>query len=354
MGGARVNADCYVELLTWKALKDSYIPRTLALCPTADTFRDYSNEAVETLMTRGNWLGTVQKIAVCVYNGCVTWPREVGTILAMNFCNGTVPVWNNWFSFMPLTKDVFNQPGGFGFQNACFRGMLNTEHTGYSPVFNPIKCGKNVYIRAYPSVLQDVGKTVTIFGTDENGQTIRSKVDGEWVEGITLTLATPFVSTAFKIRKIDRIRKDLTQSVVRYFQYDADLDLLYDLVTHNPSELNPTYRFTQIHGFLNSSSCSSDSCGGLKQIEAMVKLQYLPFQFDTDLIPISCKPALKKMIQSIKIANSENPGGAVAFETTAIHDLNLELHDKFPLDQIPIELAPFGRTSLRRYGIGMV
>lgn len=343
-----------MELLTWRELKDSYIPRALGLCPTDENFRDYANEGIEILMTRGNWLGTVQRIAVCIYNGCVTWPREVGTVLAMNFCNGTVPVWNNWFSFMPLTKDVFNQTSGFGWRNNCFCGMLNLEHTGYSPVFNPIKCGSEMYIRAYPSVRQDIGKTVTIFGVDSNGQQIRSKVNDEWVEGITLTLAVPFVSTPFTVRRIDRIRKDQTQGLVRYYQYDAVTDLQHDLVTHNPSELNPVYRFTRIHGLVNGSNCSSSACGGIKQIDALVKLQYLPFRFDTDLIPINFKPAIKKIIQSIKIANSENPAGAIEREAGAIHDLNLQLSDKFPLDQIPIELAPWGRTSLRRYGVGMV
>jgi hypothetical protein len=80
----------------------------------------------------------------------------------------------------------------------------------------------------------------------------------------------------------------------------------------------------------------------VKSIKALVKLQFIKVQVDNDLVIIDNEDAIALAIQAIKAGESGKVGKSAAFEASAIHDLNLQLRDKFPLDQTPISYNPFG------------
>src|SRR5262249_10176007 len=125
-----------------------------------------------------------------------------------------------------------------------------------TPVFNPIGCAAGVYIRAYPERQADVGKTITIYGVDSNGQELFTKQNGDWLPGVVLTLAIPFVSTPFTLRTITRVQKDVTKGKVRLFQYDATNNVLLDCAVYSPDETTPAYQHTVINAFNNSCNCN--------------------------------------------------------------------------------------------------
>lgn len=307
-----------------------------AVCPTSDAFRDYVNTGTRELMKSGNYWGTVQPLEVCVVNQCITWNRYVGTVLAANVCRHSVRPQNNWSHFVPIGPFGIR---GMGFEGGC-SGDAVLQNNGTSPVFNQIACGKEFYIRVYPAVRADVGKTITIFGIDSNGQTIRTKLsDGTWQDGVTVTVAIPFASTPMLVREITRVVKEETQGVLRLFQYDPINDVLLDCASYDPTETSPDYRTSRLTGFVGRGCCN---CSGVKAISALVKLQFIPVKADNDLVIISNEDALATMIQALKAGDSGNIKKKAAFEADAIHDLNLELRDKFPLDQTPISYNPFG------------
>lgn len=326
-----------MALLTFKNLKDSDVPGKVGVCATTNTFRDYTNKATRMLMNRGDFWGTVERIKLCVYNRCLVWPRHVGTVLAVNVNGRSMEVWNNWYEFMPLSRGDFCDGGFFRSGGTC-GGNLNVINDGTSPVFSPITCGHDNYVRAYPSTQQDVGKKTRIFGVDENGQVIRTQnADLSWSDGVELTLAVPFTSTPFKIREVTRITKDETQGVLRYYQYDADNDVLLDLVWLEPTELSPMFRKSKL-----PNRCCRGSCDGLRSVEALVKLEFIPVKYDTDLVQISNEDALLNMILSVKYSNSGDKEKADAYEASAIRELNLELDSKYPQEQTPVDINPFG------------
>jgi hypothetical protein len=338
-----------VPLLTFKQLKESEIPPIVGVCPDNDTFRDYTNKVTRMLMTRGDFFGIVEKVKLCVYNSCLVWPRWAGTILAVNICGRYTEVFNHWYEFMPLSRQDFCD-GGFSYHGAVCRGNVVTVNDGMSPVFNPIACGKSYYIRAYPSTQQDIGKKTRIFGVDENGQTIRTQnADLTWTDGVELTLALPFISTSFKIREVTRITKDETQGVLRYYQYDADNDVLLDLVWFEPGETSPMYRRSRL-----PTRCSTGSCSGVRSVEALVKLEFIPVKYDTDLVQISNLDALSAMMLSVKYSNGGDANMAKDFEAKAIRELNLELNNKLPNEQTPVEINGFGSALPIRHSIGQI
>lgn len=340
------------ELVTLAVARSSRLKEIAQSCPNSDEFKSLVNEATETLMRRGSFWGTVQKIKVCTYNGCITWPRYVGTVLAVSMCGHSIPVWNNWWDFMPMSPNDFCG-GNFSFSNAGCCGNINTINDGVVPVFNQIACGSGVYIRAYPSYQADIGKKVRIYGIDTNGQVVRVKnpLTGIWEEGLEMVLAAPFVQSAITFRTITRISKEVTQGPVRYYQFDGTN--LLDLVLHEPTETNPYYRHSKIEGLRShGNSCVNSSCNGIRSVEALVKLQFIPVVADTDLVLISNLQALKNMIMSIKQDEAGNTEKAVGLEAKAIHDLNLELRDRFPNSQLPANVECFGTARLEKQMIG--
>ena len=323
---------------------------------SSDDFKSMLNQATRKLMNRGPgeraWWGTVQKLQICTYENCLTWPRWVGTPIAINTFGRSVPVKDSWYSFMPFSRGDWNC-GGFSWSGGCCRGNLAMENTGTSPVFKNVPCGKDYYIRAYPQTRQDIGKVITIFGTDYNGQEIRTKrADGTFQDGVEITIAVPYASTPFKIRHISRVLKPVTANVVRLYQYDADNDLLLDCAVYYPKETSPNYRTSRIRGALRRGNCSSQGCDGLISVQAMVKLEFIPVEEDNDLVLIENIDALQLMMQSIRAQEGGDIQESQDFEAAAIRELNLRLEDKIPVDQIPIEINPFGSALPSRAGIG--
>lgn len=348
-------------LLTFAALKNSDVPGRIGVCPTSDNFRDFTNKATRMLMNRGDFFGTVERLKVCVYNSCLVWPRQVGTVLAVNLCGRPTEVFNHWYEFMPLSAGDFCGSGvnigsgGFRWGNGSCSGNLTVINDGMSPVFNPIHCGQPRYIRAYASTQQDVGKTTRIFGIDDNGQVVRTQnADLTWSEGVELTLAIPagqgFVSTPMKFREVTRIIKEETQGVVRYYQYDADADVMTDLVWLDPGETSPMYRRSRLP---KKCGCAGN-CNGLTSVEALVKLEFIPVKYDTDLVLISNEDALSDMMLSVKYSNAGDANMAKDFEAKAIREMNLELNNKFPNEQTPVQINPFGNALPERHSVGCI
>lgn len=325
----------------------------LGVCGNSDQAKAYINQGTRLLMKRGNFWGTVQMISACVFNECITWPRYVGTVLALNTCNRPLTIWNDWYAFVPFG------PGGAAAEGFVFsrglecHGNMAVDNYGTSPVFNQIPCGKNFYIRAYPQTRNDVGKKIVIFGIDSNGQTIRTKrADGTLQDGVELIIAVPFVSTSFQIREITRIVKEKTQGSVRLFQYDATNNVLLSCAYYEPSETGPDYRLSRVHHLQLAGCCACSN--GQKTIKGLVKLQFVPVESDNDLVLISNLDALALIIQSVRERNAGHLEEANSLEASSIHDLNLELRDKFPMEQTPISVNPFGTALPVRHSIGRI
>lgn len=298
-------------------------------------------------MNRGNFWGTVQNMDGCIYNNCLVWPREVGTPLAVNRCGHSIPPRNHWYSYNAVLPDDVRH---FQHQtiNGC-RGDIALENIGVTPVFNQIPCLNDRFVRFYPTQPTDVGKTITIFGIDGNGQVIRSqRSDGTFQDGVVLVLAMPFVETTFLVRRIDRVLKQATDGPVFGYQWDGAT--LFDLAAYASSETNPEYRNTKIlTGLCNSMTSGCCSPG---RVRALVKLKFIPVVNDDDLVLIDNLDALAVAMQSIKQSDAYDSDEAEKMMARAVHELNLELRDRLPIDETPVNFKPYGNAHLRRQRIG--
>ena len=346
---------------------DSPLSRVSGLCSATDSrFNSYIDTAVRKLMKRGDWANTVIPIHVCIRRGCVTWPRYVDSVRKINICGSPVPVtniwskyvdrdlWTRWYDFPGLMPwgELGSHYGLYGKGSGSslrytFSGANKIGH--YSTYADPL--GTH-FIRAYPQYSEDVGKTVTIFGKDENGQPLRHKVtasDGTitWEPGTIITLAghpLGFGSTSELVQPpIERVIKDETEGQIYLYSYDPDAAVgndLFDLAVYEPTETNPTYERMSIPGRANTDGTTTDS------IMALVKLKAIPVKHDTDLITVPDIDALTLMIQSLLFDEADQPDLADRYEAKAIRELNLMLRDTYPEDETPVAVEPFNATGI--------
>lgn len=333
-------------MLTLREAKASRrIKNVAGVCHDSTQFVDLLNDATRMLMNRGSWWGTVQSLSSCIYNACIVWPRYVGTVLAVNTCNRSMPMWNHWYNFMPLEMEAVNR------WLSCGRGTVGIVEDGTSSIFQQIRCGETHYIRAYIERTADVGKTITIFGIDSNGQEVRTTwADGIYREGEVLTLAKPYISTSRQYQQVTRVVKEATDGPVRLYQYDATNDLLLDMAMYDPSETNPAFIVSKIVG-VNSCSCTT-GCSGLKRISALVKLKHVPAVHDDDLLGIENVDAIAMMMQALNLGDQYDIKTKQAMELDAVRELNLELSQRLPIKQIPVNVMPFGTALPINHGIG--
>lgn len=325
------------------------------MCPTSQDFIDIVNDADRMLVTRGSWAGSVVKICTCTYGNQITWPRQVETVLAINACNRVVMLHNHWYNFEQVQRDDL-----LGYWNAGCCGNLRGAQGNRACLFNPI--GPNyistgVYLRFYPASQTDIGKTIVVYGMDSNGIELRSTFpDGTIQDGIPVTLALPFATLDVSglqsrnvptIRHVTRIVKDETDGPVYAYQYDASQDLLLDLGYYEATETNPDYETTSIGGI-----CTANSQNKPSMISALVSVRHIDAVNPNDLLVINNIDALALAIQALLLGDAYSPDDKRKMETEAVRELNLELRKRLPLDQIPVEVSPFGTALPRRHMIG--
>ena len=306
------------------------------LCVDSPDFASYANGALDQLIRRGNWFGTIKTIRTCVRGHCVVWPRQVGTILALNVNGQPSDLFNRWYGFMPdgYCGKLFQRWNAAGRQ----RG-LTTESDGNVCVFNPIPCNTDVYLQFFISNPTDAGKTITVLGIDSNGQPVRTqRSDGTVQDGVVLTLAKPFVQSPMMFRKVTRVIKGETNYTVRGYQYNPATQTLDDLCSYEPSETNPEYVHSRI-----SCGVQFRGSGCLAQVEALVKLKFTPVKYDDDLLVIDNDDALANMMMSKRFKEMGDVANTMAYEAQAFRELNYQMKDVFPDEQFVCNFLPFGR-----------
>lgn len=316
------------------------------VCTTSDDFRDILNDVVQVLMERGSWWNTLRVLRGCIYNGCITWPRQVGTVLAMNRCGQSIPPKNQWYDFdavLPEHVHHWNRCGVL----PCSADIALADR-GTSPVFNQIPCLLPKFLRFYITEASDVGKTITIFGKSGGIEVVTTRSDGTVQPGLVVSLAIPFVTTSIAFDSVDRVIKDATDGPVYGYQFDGIN--IFPLAVYAPTETLPDYRTSKIE----SIGCVNNCASWPSQISAFVKLQFIPVVHDDDEVQIDCIEALALGIQSIKLSDAFDSAGAEGMMSRAVHVLNLQLRNKLPIDQIPVNFAAQGTAHLSRRKIGLI
>ncbi len=337
------------------AMNEQRIKDVANNCSSSTQYISKINSATRMLMKRGSWWQTEILMRLCVRGCKIVWPHYVGTITGIRFCCfGQMQIHNGWYSIL----GAMGSPGAYGAGYAGYAGVgyggwiapsmfdLNT-----SPVHTQITGNAGHYVQYRVVKNTDFGKTIKIFGTQFGGQPLQEKINGVWVDGITLTAVPGAMGaqSSMLITRIDQIVREPTEGLTYLYQYDPTAvagQQLLQLAVYQPNESNPQYRVSAVTGFNQIQGMQDSNGGRVYTVDAMVKLNYYPVTNERDFLFIGDWDALGFAIQALNFDNANDAANAETYYTKSIRELNFESRDKNPGSQFTVKARWMGSQTI--------
>lgn len=255
----------------------------------------FISDAVQLLANKGEIDSLVAYVDLCVHGQCVTLPREVETILAVNIGGHPALGRDELFSFH------LNGPGDF-----CTPCSYSWTNVGGFPTYRDLQCpGKLIAFLDSP---EDQGKELRVFGFDDENKPLRTKVGTTWQDGYLVPTIFGYAlpdSTAPYISRITTVRKALTVANMRLSSFDnsSSSGTLLGIFEHDETE--PRYRRIKLH----------TSCNSWARICYRRRSEELRSR--TDRIFLHSRPALYLAMRAIKSYDQTDIAAGVQFEAQA-------------------------------------
>ncbi len=285
------------------------IPAALGLCPDSPRVLAYLNESQDRLVPKGLWIGTYGRFRICATDGCLTLPPQMASIERLALCSQPLPVHDMFYEFLD---------NGFGTRNAVCQnnsgtaccggggcGLGEANLRGWFPTFGDIR-GTAKKLVLVCDRATDVGKRVLVTGYDENNNWIRTTQGSTIEDGEVIVLAQSAgtTSTKFYDGGITSVQfLDDRDGLVWLYEYDTVATTLRLIGSYQYFETAPSYPRYLLPSILTQTQ--TDGSCNTTTIELIAKLEILPLVKDTDLMLITCIPALKEMCVGIKKAEDE-------------------------------------------------
>jgi hypothetical protein len=265
---------------------------------------DKITEGLEALANEAHWDGLTGYVDILTDgNQYVTLPRYVESPIAMNVGGRPANMRNKWFEFH------LNGPGSTG----C-SGIWDNSWDWVGDVVTQNPPQYVVQVVAIPDSNADDGKTVTIYGLDENGKPLGAGA------GYTLTVShtklLPLVGDQ-KILRIDRIVRDATANFVRLLGYSTDQTQDVQLGYWYPDETEPRYTRIRIPTWSN-------------WIRMHYRKRTLKVSSIYDQIHLMSKAAVVTMIDSLENLRNKQVDLSNQLNQKAVELLNKEQSSRNP------------------------
>lgn len=202
-------------------------------CDEATIFSRLS-DAVRLISNKGINDPLLGELELCVCSGCVTLPRDVGTVLAIDVCGQPTLLQDQWFRYH------INGPGTRS-SGPC--GVI-TEMGQVCTFRDPSEAA---YLQAEVTSAADNNKKLRVYATDVAGKKIfTAGPDGKLYEGFLVPLIFGYSQRnpdAPALGRIYRISKEDTKDFVKLYAVNASDGVSQTLIgEYEPTEANPTYR----------------------------------------------------------------------------------------------------------------
>lgn len=293
-------------------------------CDDPTLFRRIS-EAVEALANKGDFdplLGTVE---ICTSDKCVTLPREVENVMAVNI-NGRPSIGRDrWFNFH------LNGPGDHH-SPAAFRPVIWSWQDGAeSPVFRELRSPSKLI--AFVSNAADQGTELRVYGYDTAGLFIRTLENGVWVDGYRVPTIFGFAmpeSGAPIFARIIRVKKAVTAATIRLTSLDISSMTGTLVGQYEYDETDPLYRRIILQH------------EGLKSVNIAFRRRVFKVTSQESLIPLHSTLAILEMLRAIKGYADDNLVLGQGHEATADRFISEEQATRSPPVNFPMQINPVG------------
>lgn len=272
----------------WDEAKDIF-----GHCSEKKLFR-WISDSVELLANKGEIDPLVGYVDLCVDGQCVTLPREVETVLAVNIGGHPALGRDELFSFH------LNGPGDF--TCPCNFSWFNT---GSFFTYRDLKCPSKLV--AFLDSEEDEGKILKIFGFDDQNRPLRTKIGANWEDGYRVPTIFGYAlpdSTAPIISRITGIVKDFTVANIRLSSFDNSTSTGTLLGIFEPDETKPRYRRIRLGQ-------------GCEFVRLCYRKRSVEVRSLKDRILLHSRPALILAMQALKKYREFDLGTALQMEAQA-------------------------------------
>lgn len=300
--------------LRFKDVK-AQLAKAAGICEDDPRLIDYTNEAVETLIQKGKFKGTVLTFNFCLNaNGCIVWPREIETIEAIALCKTPINIRSEWYEF---AQDGIGILDG---ENNCLNQLLDR---GEVVAFDEVT-GSNKKLAVYADRNEGPGKYITLEFWDENGQWVRTSFNGVAIDGEKLQIPSMvgtyvYTTSTCKAGGLLRVSKDATLGIIRLYSYDTTTGELKPLAYYQPDETNPSYRSSLLPA-LADGDCDQ------RQVKVKAKARFIPIVDDNSWLMLDNLRALRLAVKAIKKEYDEKFDEAAVYMGMAERALHEQLH----------------------------
>jgi hypothetical protein len=330
-------------------------PEAIGLCNT-DTLSISAavNEAQERLMNDplapdegfwGSWVRMAFNLTQA--NPYFITPREVARVILLDVCKHPVRIHNGFFEFMEFGRGF--QPGGCcNRPGAGCQSLAAYERETVVTAF-PLAATPQT-IRVYPADPRDKGLVVLPQGKDANAKDVLfiDPVSAQSGRGESIVLDVPFADSANLFSSLDGFQKNKTFGEVQIFQVDPATGAESPLVVMQPGEMVAQYRKYFVNG-LPTHCCNTP--GGVIQVMAQCKLDFIPAASDVDYLMIQSVPALIDECMAVRLGRMESTAAQTLSGTKHASALRLlfgQLDNVLGKERPAITRSIFGSQPLRR------
>lgn len=266
-------------------------------------------DAVELLANKGDFDPLFGVLDIKVQDRFIALPREVEAVLSMNIEGCPTVARDQLFQFH------LNGPG---------EDSTNVKwewcDRGDSPVYAQPK--PSMALTAVCACPEDKNAELWVYGVNDDGEEIRSKVGDDYVDGYRVPVNTVLTADAGapKFRRITRVRKAVTKGPVTLFAGP------YALATYAHNDEEPRFRLVKI--FRDA-----------EWVRIAFRRSTFRLTTQTDLIPLHNRQAVVMMVRALKYYNE--PGGqaeAEGCEATAVRWLSEEQFTRTPPVVAPLQV----------------
>lgn len=271
--------------------------RIVGNCEEKRFFR-WLGDAVTLIANKGDFEGWKGWLDICTVGDgrCLTLPREVDTVIAVNMGGRPTLGYGQLFNFH------LNGPGDCGQSCSWSWQDQGAWHSTYRDIETPTK------LVAYLDTAADNGKSLVVYGFDSTGRPLRRNEAGEWVPGHRVPTIYAYAvpdAGAPLVARITGVDKAETTGSVRLSTIDDSGPTGVTLGIYEPDEVLPQYRRIR-----------------LGRATAWVRIAYRKtdptFRSRWDRVPLFSRLALLNAVRACKFYADFDLGNAQAYEATAV------------------------------------
>lgn len=344
-------------------LRESRLPEVLGRCQSdgPQIFAAANSAELRLLNAKEagdeGWFGTFSHMLFNVLQSDPYIPcgRNIARIEQIDVCRRPTPIQNQFYEFLRFGNGYQKQFNCGGRPARCGERM-GFDRGGF-PTWRDLIPGHIVRVRATNPLDQQGNKRVLVQGMDNFKTQIYNLDAANNVQGVFLTLSSPFSDTPMTLNSITGIQKDVTLGQVQFFDVNPSDGSEIPILIMEPSETVGWYRRYFLRS-LPKWCCPlvTDGAGTpLVQVEAIVKLEHVPVSVDTDYLILQNEEAIISEAQSMRYSTMDTPaakGMAAQAHKEAIGYLQGELAHYLGTELPAISFYPFGSASLERQRIG--